>query len=445
MRIDILAIGSRGDVQPFVALGCGLQSAGHQVRIVTLEGFEELVRSHGLDHLSIAGRLRDIAQSDAGREWVERRANTTGFLSGFVRVAASLIEAGVGSYWTACQDVEVLIVSGMGLLVGLHIADRLKVPLIRVQLSPFVRTHYDLAGNKNLLTIVRGEWTAFLHAAFRLVVWNKLREVTNATRRSILSLPPLPSFIEPVSAMNRQRQLVLDAYSPTVVPRPLDWGNWIQVTGYWFLESSSGWMPRTDLKDFLESGPPPVFVGFGSTPFPEPEASTRVVLRALERVGKRGVIVSGGSGLTMGRLTDDVISVESVPHSWLFSRVTAAVHHGGAGVTGAALCAGLPSVVVPIFADQPFWGGRVFHLGAGPRPIPARQLSEEALVDAIRATASAEMRGRAGALGRQIRAEDGVERAVTVIHKYLGCSTSNSITHRHAHELPQSVLRGTGA
>jgi sterol 3beta-glucosyltransferase len=110
-------------------------------------------------------------------------------------------------------------------------------------------------------------------------------------------------------------------------------------------------------------------------------------------------------------------------------------------VTGAALCAGLPSVVVPVFADQPFWGERVFSLGAGTRPIPARQLTEEVLAGAIRATTSAEMRGRAAALGRQIRGEDGVERAVKIIHKYLGSSTWNAITHRHVHELPQSVLR----
>jgi sterol 3beta-glucosyltransferase len=428
MRIDLLAIGSRGDVQPFIALGLGLQKAGHRVRIVTLDGFADLVVAHGLEHCSIGRSPRDIAASAAGREWVERRSSTRGFLRGFVRVAASLIEAGVASYWGVCQDVDAIIVSGMGLLVGVHIADRLRIPLIRVQLSPFARTHYDWAGHKNFLTAVRGEWTAFLHTAFRFLLWTKLRSTANAARQSILSLPPLP-LAEPFSAMDRKRLPVLDAYSPAIVPRPPDWGDWIHVTGYWFLDDSAAWAPAPALLDFLKSGRPPVFVGFGSTPFPQPEATTHLVLGSLERAGQRGVIVAGGSGLPTGRLSDDVVSLESVPHSWLFPRVAAAVHHGGAGVTGAALCAGLPSVVTPVFADQPFWGGRVFSLGAGPHPIPAKQLTEENLANAIRATANPEIRQRAAALGERIRAENGVLQAVTVIHRQLECGARNTATH----------------
>jgi len=422
MRIDILAIGSRGDVQPYVALGLGLQRAGHCVRVVTLDGFEDFVKRRGLDHFSIGRNPRDVAGSADAREWVERRASTTGFLNGFVRVANSLIEAGVASYWGACQDVEAIIASGMGLLVGVHVADRLRIPLIRVQLSPFARTHYDWAGRRNLLTAARGEWTAFLHAAFRLVLWSKLRKTSNTARRDILSLPPL-SWAEPSGAMNRKHRLILDAYSPAVAPRPPDWEDWIQVTGYWFLDDSSVWEPPGILLDFLKSGPPPVFVGFGSTPFPDPEAANRVILHALERVGRRGIIVAGGSGLPAGRLSDDILSLESVPHRWLFPQVSAAVHHGGAGVTGTALAAGLPCVVVPVFADQPFWGERVFCLGAGPRPIPARQLTKDALADAIRATADERMRRRALALGEQIRRENGVLRAVQVIQSHLGVDT----------------------
>jgi UDP:flavonoid glycosyltransferase YjiC (YdhE family) len=193
----------------------------------------------------------------------------------------------------------------------------------------------------------------------------------------------------------------------------------MHVTGYWFLDHSPGWVPPDDLVDFLGSGPPPVFVGFGSNPFPEPEAATKLVVRALARAGRRGVVIAGSSGLATGRLADEVLSVDSVPHNWLFSQVCAAVHHGGAGVTGAALRAGLPSVVVPVLVDQPFWAQRVFRLGAGPRPIPAKQLTEDALASAIRATASTEMRRRAAALGEQIRGEDGVARAVEVIQTYV--------------------------
>jgi sterol 3beta-glucosyltransferase len=176
------------------------------------------------------------------------------------------------------------------------------------------------------------------------------------------------------------------------------------------------------LTDFLASGLPPIFVGFGSTPFPEPDRATDIVVHALTRAGRRGVIVAGGSGLRTGRLTDDVLGVDSVPHSWLFPQVRAAVHHGGAGVTAAALRADLPSVVVPIFGDQPFWAQRVFQLGAGPRPIPVKQLTTDGLAAAIRATEGSDIRRRAAALGAHIRKENGVSRAVEVIENYLAAT-----------------------
>jgi UDP:flavonoid glycosyltransferase YjiC (YdhE family) len=418
MRIDILAIGSEGDVRPNVALGLGLQAVGHRVRIVTLGGFDALVRGHGLDHLSIGGSPREIADTAAGREWVARRATTRGFLRGFVDVARSLIAQGIAAYARACQDVELLIVNSLGLAVGVHIAERLGIGLIRTHTSPFTPTRYDYDGRRDFMTAVRGDLTACAGATFRLVMWSLMRSTTNRARREILALPPLP-LQEPFGAMDRRRIPALDAYSPAVVARPPDWGDWIHVTGYWFLDNGPAWQPPAALVDFLASGPPPVFVGFGSTPFPNPAAATDLVVGALSRTRQRGVVVAGGSGLATGRLTDDILSIDAVSHRWLFPQVCAAVHHGGAGVTGAALRAGLPSVVVPVFADQPFWGSRVLGLGVGPRPIPAKKLTGEALAAAIRATADRAMRRRAAAIGERIATEDGVARAIAAIHQHV--------------------------
>jgi UDP:flavonoid glycosyltransferase YjiC (YdhE family) len=303
----------------------------------------------------------------------------------------------------------------MGLLVGVHVAERLGVPLIRTQLAP----RPDWAGRGNLATAIGSDLKALLGWVFLFLIWSRLRHTTNAARRSILGLPDLP-LREPFSSLDEKGVPVLDAYSPAVVPRPREWGDWIHVTGYWFLEDPALWSPPEDLVAFLSSGPAPVFVGFGSTPFPRPERTADLVVRALAQAGHRGVVVAGGSGLAVGRLSDDVLSVASVPHGWLFPQVCAVVHHGGAGVTGAALRAGRPSVVVPVFGDQPFWGQRVFELGAGPRPIPAKKLTDDALASAIRLTAGGEMRGRAAALGERIRTENGVARAVEVIHQHLG-------------------------
>lgn len=431
MRVDILAIGSRGDVQPYVALGLGLRMAGYRVRIVTLGGFEDIVRDRGLDHLTIGDSPRTIAGTAVGQEWVQQRASAIGFLRGFVRVADSLIEKGVASYWAACQDVEALIVSPMGLLVGEHIAERLRVPLIRAQLAPpIVPTRYDWDGRKNLGTFVGGALNVSIDTAFNFLIWSKLRRSTNGARTKVLQLPSLsPTAL--FHAKSR-KSLLLGGYSPAVACHLPDWPDWISVTGYWFLDDMPGWAPPRELIDFLASGSRPVFIGFGSTPFPQPDATKQLIVRAVASSGHRGIIVAGGSGLATGLLSRDVLSVDSVPHDWLFPQVCAAVHHGGAGVTGAALRAGLPSVVVPVFADQPFWGSRVFQLGAGPRPIPAKSLTEDNLTEALKATATGQMRGRAAALGERIRKEDGVGSAVAIIYKHLGRGALKAMRHQNA-------------
>jgi UDP:flavonoid glycosyltransferase YjiC (YdhE family) len=416
MRVDILAIGSLGDVQPYIALGLGLEKLGHRVRIVTLGGFEEFVARHGLDHLSIGGSGRDILDAAHGRDGQTRRVSGITFLRSLLRIVDPLIEANIATYWPLCRDVEALIMSSpLGLFVGgAYIAERLGIPLIRAEVHP----RHDWEARRILAAAVRGDLTALFVNLLRLLMWSKLRRNTNAARQKILGLPPL-RLSEPFGAMDRKHVPLLLAYSPAVVPRPAHWGDWIHVTGYWFLDDPGGWVPPADLVDFLDAGPPPVFVGFGSNPFPDPETATKLVVRSLARAGRRGVVLAGGSGLASGRLGEGVLSVDFAPHNWLFSRVCAAVHHGGAGVTGAALRAGLPSVVVPVLVDQPFWARRVFELGAGPRPIPAKQLTEDALASAIRATAGTEMRRRAAALGEQIRKEDGVARAVEAFHRYV--------------------------
>jgi len=324
-------------------------------------------------------------------------------------------------------------VSPMAFLIGSHLAERLNVPLIQSQLAPPVLpTNYDLGGHGTPLTAVGAHLKALGHLTFHSVIWSTLRKRTNMVRKNALDLPPL-SLAEPFHMMFRRRVPLLAAYSPVVSPRLPDWGDWIHVTGYWFLDDHGDWRPPADLVEFLGAGPRPMFVGFGSTPFPDPEKATTTVVRALTGAGCRGIILAGGSGLSTGRLSDDILSVDSVPHDWLFPRSSAAVHHGGAGVTGAALRAGLPAVVVPIFADQPFWGSRVFGIGAGPRPIPAKRLTAKKLQGAIEVAVSDRLRRRAADIGEKIRQEDGVANAVRIITALCDRKTPRGATYSHVH------------
>jgi UDP:flavonoid glycosyltransferase YjiC (YdhE family) len=150
----------------------------------------------------------------------------------------------------------------------------------------------------------------------------------------------------------------------------------------------------------------------------KPEETVDLVLEALARAKQRAILLSGWGGLQPASLPDSVYMVESIPFSWLFPRVAAVVHHGGAGTTSAGLRAGVPSVIVPFFGDQPFWGQRVAALGAGPEPIPRRKLTAERLAQAIQqAVADQTVRQRAADLGSQIQAEDGIACAVEVVQQ----------------------------
>jgi sterol 3beta-glucosyltransferase len=210
-------------------------------------------------------------------------------------------------------------------------------------------------------------------------------------------------------------------YSPVVLPKPVDWGDWIHVTGYWFLDAPARWQPPVPLVDFLQSGPPPIYIGLGSMSEREPEETTKMLLHALSLTGQRAVLASGWSGLGNQMLPDNVFRIEAIPHDWLFPQMAAVVHHGGCGTTAAGLRAGVPTVTIPFFADQPFWAQRAFELGMGPRPIPRTRLTAEKLAVAIQAAvADKPMRTSSESIGKQIRAENGVSNAVEVFERATG-------------------------
>lgn len=220
--------------------------------------------------------------------------------------------------------------------------------------------------------------------------------------------------------LNAPSTPIVYGYSRHVAPVPPDWGDWLYVTGYWFLDADDSWRPPADLVAFLDDGPPPVYVGFGSMVDQEAEAVTKIVLQALASSGRRAILLGGWSRLGQGKLPESILRVDWAPHSWLFPRMAAVVHHGGAGTTAAGLRAGVPDVIVPYFADQPFWAGRVRALGVGPEPIPRQKLTAERLAEAIEsASMDEEMGRRARELGRKIQAEDGVATAVPLIERLL--------------------------
>jgi UDP:flavonoid glycosyltransferase YjiC (YdhE family) len=307
-----------------------------------------------------------------------------------------------------------------GLFTGVAIAEKLGIPFVEAYLYPFAPTREFPSVLTPLPQTPLTSWANGLtHQLARQMMWQSFRGADNKARTQILDMKPAP-LSGPFTWLDQHSKLVLYGYSPAVLPAPQDWDARSHVTGYWFLDAAAGWQPPADFLDFLAAGPPPVYIGFGSMASSKPRETTDMVLAALHQTGQRGVLYAGWGGLHKEDLPGDVFMIGSTPHSWLFPRMAAVVHHAGAGTTAAGLAAGVPSVVTPFFADQPFWAQRVYDLGVGPKPVARRHLTAGSLAAAIQtAVTDQPMRRRAAALGARIRAEDGVAQAVTLIERSM--------------------------
>ncbi len=414
--ITVVASGTRGDVQPYLALAQGLQRAGYTVRLVSSDNFATLAAEAGLEFGSMGFSAEERLQSDEWRQRVEG-GNFLKILQGMQSEMKS-VATDMARRLPPLLDGSDVIVTGVAGTGGVFtLAEQRQIPVIQAYVFPFtpttafpapITTRLPLGSVLNPLSF------RVLHQMF----WQMSKAGDAAVRREVgLRKPP---FWGPFAALDRTDPPVLYGYSAHVLPRPGDWSARYNITGYWFLDEPEGWQPSADLVDFLNAGEPPVYIGFGSMSTRNPEASGQIALDALRRSGQRGVLASGWGGLKPTDLPDSVHLISALPHSWLFPRMAAVVHHGGAGTTAAGFRAGVPSIMVPFGLDQPFWGSRTVALGVGPSPIPRKQLTGARLADAITtAVTNQGMRQQAADLGQKIRAEDGIGQAVASLDRYL--------------------------
>jgi sterol 3beta-glucosyltransferase len=413
MQILAIALGSQGDVQPYVALGKGLQAAGHRVRVMAPVNFERLVTTHGLEFYPVKGNVQEIIESPEMRALLEK-GNFLAINKHTAKLAqdAALDWAQVGL--AACQGVDLMVVGLGGLNIAVALAEKFQIPILPAFLFPFTPTRaFPGILLPSFLSKLGGTFNWLSHLLVQQLMWQGFRTADRLSRLEVLNLAPAPFWGSYKSAV-MQRYPTVYGFSPSVIPKPADWRN-TEIVGDWFLDASD-WTPPADLVAFLQNGAPPVYIGFGSMGIRNPEATADLVLQAIARTGQRAILQAGWGGLSKGDVPDNVLMVNAVPHSWLFPRMAAVVHHGGAGTTAAGLRAGVPSIVIPFFGDQPFWGQRIADLGVGTAPIPRKQLTVERLANAIdRAVTDPVIRQRAADLGAKIQAEDGVGRVVSIV------------------------------
>jgi sterol 3beta-glucosyltransferase len=416
MDLVLVTGGTRGDTQPFVALGVGLRAAGYGVTIATHEDFREMVTSHGLRFRTMSGSMRAICESEQGREWIESGGSLTRYRKTVVKTFSPWWPRWFDDAHAASAESDAILFHPM-FCGAAHTAEKRRVPSICV--TPFPSLPTRLAAPAFFPAAPAWGWLRWWLSVKSLKVVGDVVVGYHQAHRRSLGLEPLESSLFWMDLAARGVPF-LHIYSEVLEARPADWPENAHVTGSCDLPADPAWAPPRPLADFLAAGPPPIYVGFGSMTGRLPAELTALVVDAVTRAGLRAVVGTGWGGIDGQALPDHVHRVDDIPHDWLFERVSAVVHHGGVGTTTAGLRAGRPTLVVPFFGDQPYWGSRVAHLGAGPVPLPKSKLTAARLAEQM-THLLAEPRYAEGARRAQtaMLQEHGVARAVEVIGRYL--------------------------
>jgi len=413
MKIAILTTGSQGDLQPYLALAIAINQAGHETQIAAFENYESYVRQYGLNYFRIRGDVTQAARGSTGQSAIQTD-NPLKLIMSFSRLKTLVYDL-QADFFAACQNADAVIYHP-GALIGYFAAQQLGIP-------GFVGTPFPMSPTRAYPSLafyslprVSGATNLMTHRILEEVMWRTSREpISQFWRHAFKRLPK--DFSSPFLKKGADRHATLISCSQYVFPRPADWQADVHMRGYWFLDEPEEWQPPSALKEFLAAGPSPVYVGFGSIADPTAAAHlSKMVVEALRESGQRGVIATGWGGMTQQEeQAEDVYFLEKAPHAWLFPRMAAVVHHGGAGTTAAGLRAGVPTVIIPFGMDQFAWGRRVAELGVGVKPIPRSQLTSERLAAAIRQTLASDIRSAAMDIGVKIRSENGAVETAQIL------------------------------
>ncbi|KAK9702810.1 Sterol 3-beta-glucosyltransferase [Basidiobolus ranarum] len=438
IHITCLTIGTRGDVQPYIALCKGLMKRGHRCRIATHGEYQQWVESHGIEFREVAGDPAELM-----RLCVDNGMFSLSFIKEGISKFRGWLDDLFVTAWEACQGTDLLIESPSA-MAGVHIAEKLDIPFYSCFTMPWTRTRsyphpfavpdHHIGGSYNYMT----------YMLFDQVFWKGTGWQINRWRKKLLNLPSTSP-----DKMALHRIPFLYCFSTEIVPPAPDWPDWVHLCGYWFLDNpDQSWKPPQSLLDFLNVDPKPVYIGFGSIVVQDPERMTKIIVEGVRRAGVRAIVSKGWSSRLQQEgkepkeqveFPDFIYSLDSVPHDWLFPQVAGVVHHGGAGTTSAGIRAGVPTIIKPFFGDQFFWGTRVQDMGIG---VCLKKFTAERVAQALQMiTTDEKIIRRAQIAGEKVRAENGVENAINYIFRDYELARRRTTKSSHGlYELSKSPL-----
>ena len=418
MKIAITTVGTRGDLQPYIALGLGLKEAGHEVLIVSSKNEETFVKSYGLDFFSLSVDIQKLMDGEEVQE-MSKGNNPLKFILSHLKGSKKLKHLMVetqGEIWKACQFADIIIFHP-GMPLGFFIAQEKKRISIMANPFPVIATSDYPAILFYTSSRLGRLWNKITHKIFEKIFWSLSKpsvvEFWNKTVKTKMNFSASPMRQQIESGMP-----VINGYSNLFFYQSKEWQSNIHTTGNWFIEKEPNFIPPIDLLKFIENGEQPIYVGFGSMKdIKSFQTTLNLIKEALDITKQRAVIGLGWSKLSYkNNIPDNIFLIENIPHSWLFPKMKAVIHHGGAGTTATGLRAGKPTIIIPHNADQPAWGQKVFELGVGSKPIKKTQLTADKLASAINFTQQAHIIANANKLGQELRKENGVKNAVKIIY-----------------------------
>ena len=405
MNISILTVGSRGDVQPFLALAVGLRAAGHSVNYAANPEFIDFIESRGIKFDLIRNNPMDILKDEyKDTPYKERRKIYYHFMTNWINDGIE-----------AAKNSDLIIFTPV-YHVGYHVAQKLEIPVVKCSYVPYTPT-------KEFPNPFLKSVPAFLNKTSYLVSqffeWQIIKKNINKLRKELLDLKPIP-FYGLLHKQHKEKMPVIYGYSESVIPRPKDWPGWIYVTGYWFLKDLESYSPAKELEDFINNGSQPLFFDIGSLGQYSEQIISKI-LSVLLKTEYRIVANPGGADISKLNKPGKIFFVDgSVPHAWILPKVKAVISHGGPGTVAAVLRAGKPLTVVPTYGDHRFWGNRVHSIGAGTVPLFTANLTDKQILMRVNELMTNNtLRENAEKLGEKIRNENGVEKAVKVIENLM--------------------------
>lgn len=408
--ITILCSGSRGDFQPYIALAMELKKLGKDVRITGMRDFESFIRSYGIDFYPIQADFESLNVDKKMLKEAQSADNPLKMLLTFNKMKKYGIHV-VHEFYAACEGSE-LIVYHPGCTIGYFTAQKMGIPCVLASPFPMHKTKEQTSVIMYGRTKANRFTRALSYTMLQGMLWLASKDSVKGFWKEEFGKAP-ENFGCPFERHTDRKHPAVVSCSNFVFERPGDWNENIHQSGYWFVEESTDYTPPKALSDFLSIGEKPVYIGFGSVfHADQKDEVVKLVIEALAKSGKRGILCGMGE---IPNLPENLFAVGSIPHTWLFERVAAVCHHGGAGTTAAGFKAGVPSIIIPFSNDQFAWAHRAYDLGVGSKPVPFKKLTADTLADAIHSALQKETVAKARALAASIATENGARDCARVI------------------------------